>query len=96
MRAANAQAIRPKTPQAPTTLRIDANQKGEVRAEKIEGDHNVVDRCYFKGKNNLQPLVGNAIEAIASGVAPGRLTLEITEQALVAEISTIAALPLST
>ena len=26
---------------APTTLRIDVNQKGEVRAEKIEGDHNV-------------------------------------------------------
>jgi DNA-directed RNA polymerase subunit alpha len=26
---------------APTTLRIDANQKGEVRAEKIEGDSNV-------------------------------------------------------
>jgi DNA-directed RNA polymerase subunit alpha len=26
---------------APTTLRIDVNQKGEVRAERIEGDHNV-------------------------------------------------------
>lgn len=26
---------------APTTLRIDVSQKGEVRAEKIEGDHNV-------------------------------------------------------
>ena len=26
---------------APTPLRIDVNQKGEVRAEKIEGDHNV-------------------------------------------------------
>jgi len=26
------------------------------------GDHNVVERCYFKGKNNLQPLIGNAIE----------------------------------
>lgn len=27
------------------------------------GDHNLVDRCYFKGKNNLHPLIGNAIEA---------------------------------
>lgn len=26
---------------APTTLRIDANGKGEVRAERIEGDHNI-------------------------------------------------------
>lgn len=26
---------------APTTLRLDVNTKGEVRAEKIEGDHNV-------------------------------------------------------
>lgn len=26
------------------------------------GDHNLVDRCYFKGKNNLHPLIGNAIE----------------------------------
>ena len=26
------------------------------------GDHNVVERSYFKGKNNLQPLIGNAIE----------------------------------
>jgi poly(beta-D-mannuronate) lyase len=28
----------------------------------FEGDYNVVDRCYFKGKNHLEPLVGNAIE----------------------------------
>ncbi len=28
----------------------------------FSGDHNRVDRCYFKGKSNLQPLVGNAIE----------------------------------
>jgi DNA-directed RNA polymerase subunit alpha len=26
---------------APTTLRIDVNQRGEVRAEAIEGDHNI-------------------------------------------------------
>jgi len=26
------------------------------------GDHNLVDRCYFKGKNNLEPLIGNALE----------------------------------
>lgn len=26
------------------------------------GDHNVLDRCYFKGKNNLDPLIGNALE----------------------------------
>ncbi len=26
------------------------------------GDHNVIEHCYFKGKNNLQPLIGNAIE----------------------------------
>ena len=25
------------------------------------GDHNLVDRCYFKGKNNMRPLIGNAI-----------------------------------
>jgi poly(beta-D-mannuronate) lyase len=27
----------------------------------FEGDHNRVERCYFKGKNHLQPLIGNAI-----------------------------------
>jgi len=26
------------------------------------GDHNLLDRCYFKGKNHLDPLVGNALE----------------------------------
>ncbi len=26
------------------------------------GDDNLVERCYFKGKNNLHPLIGNAIE----------------------------------
>jgi poly(beta-D-mannuronate) lyase len=25
------------------------------------GDHNQIDRCYFKGKNHLQPVIGNAI-----------------------------------
>jgi poly(beta-D-mannuronate) lyase len=28
----------------------------------FSGDYNVVERCYFKGKNNLEPLIGNAIE----------------------------------
>ena len=28
----------------------------------FNGDSNSLDRCYFKGKNNLQPLIGNAIE----------------------------------
>lgn len=28
----------------------------------FSGDHNVVERCYFKGKNHLEPLIGNAIE----------------------------------
>ncbi len=28
----------------------------------FSGDHNRVDRCYFKGKNNLDPLIGNAVE----------------------------------
>jgi poly(beta-D-mannuronate) lyase len=28
----------------------------------FNGDSNTLDRCYFKGKNNMQPLVGNAIE----------------------------------
>jgi poly(beta-D-mannuronate) lyase len=28
----------------------------------FSGDDNLIDRCYFKGKNNLQPLIGNAIE----------------------------------
>ena len=26
------------------------------------GDDNLIDRCYFKGKNNHHPLIGNAIE----------------------------------
>ena len=29
----------------------------------FSGDRNRVERCYFKGKNNLQPLIGNAVEA---------------------------------
>ena len=28
----------------------------------FQGDHNLLDRCYFKGKNNLEPLIGNALE----------------------------------
>ena len=28
----------------------------------FSGDHNLVQRCYFKGKNNLEPLIGNAID----------------------------------
>ena len=28
----------------------------------FNGDNNLLDRCYFKGKNNLQPLIGNALE----------------------------------
>ncbi len=28
----------------------------------FSGDDNRVERCYFKGKNNLEPLMGNAIE----------------------------------
>jgi poly(beta-D-mannuronate) lyase len=28
----------------------------------FNGDSNTLDRCYFKGKNNMQPLIGNAIE----------------------------------
>ena len=28
----------------------------------FSGDYNLVERCYFKGKNNLDPLIGNAIE----------------------------------
>ena len=27
----------------------------------FEGDDNLVERCYFKGKNNMQPLLGNAV-----------------------------------
>lgn len=26
------------------------------------GEHNLLERCYFKGKNNLEPLIGNALE----------------------------------
>jgi len=26
------------------------------------GSHNTVERCYFKGKNNLNPLIGNGLE----------------------------------
>ncbi len=28
----------------------------------FSGDHNLLERCYFKGKNNLEPLIGNAID----------------------------------
>ena len=28
----------------------------------FSGDHNLVDRCFFKGKNHMEPLIGNAIE----------------------------------
>ncbi len=28
----------------------------------FNGDSNLVDRCYFKGKSNMHPLVGNAID----------------------------------
>jgi len=28
----------------------------------FSGDDNLLDRCYFKGKNNLSPLIGNAID----------------------------------
>lgn len=28
----------------------------------FNGNYNLADRCYFKGKNNLQPLVGNGLE----------------------------------
>ena len=28
----------------------------------FSGDYNLVDRCYFKGKNNLEPLIGNNLE----------------------------------
>ena len=28
----------------------------------FNGDYNLLDRCYFKGKNNMEPLIGNALE----------------------------------
>jgi poly(beta-D-mannuronate) lyase len=28
----------------------------------FEGDSNLVDRCYFKGKSNMHPLIGNSID----------------------------------
>ena len=28
----------------------------------FSGDNNVVDHCYFKGKSNLEPVIGNAID----------------------------------
>ena len=28
----------------------------------FRGEHNLVDRCYFKGKSNMEPLIGNALE----------------------------------
>ncbi len=28
----------------------------------FNGDDNLIDRCYFKGKSNLEPLIGNALE----------------------------------
>ena len=28
----------------------------------FKGSHNTIERCYFKGKNNLNPLIGNGLE----------------------------------
>ena len=28
----------------------------------FEGDNNLLEKCYFKGKNNLEPLIGNGLE----------------------------------
>ena len=28
----------------------------------FNGSHNALERCYFKGKNNLEPLIGNGLE----------------------------------
>lgn len=28
----------------------------------FNGSHNTLERCYFKGKNNLEPLIGNGLE----------------------------------
>ncbi|NBW87809.1 MAG: hypothetical protein EBR23_13545, partial [Planctomycetia bacterium] len=28
----------------------------------FQGDHNLIERCYFKGKNHLDPVIGNGLE----------------------------------
>ncbi|NCZ96200.1 hypothetical protein EBZ02_03400 [bacterium] len=37
----------------------------------FEGDNNLLEKCYFKGKNNLHPLVGNAIEGSRTNTVRG-------------------------
>lgn len=37
----------------------------------FEGDNNLLEKCYFKGKNNLQPLLGNAIEGSRTNTVRG-------------------------
>ena len=37
----------------------------------FEGDNNLLENCYFKGKNNLHPLLGNAIEGSRTNTVRG-------------------------
>ena len=37
----------------------------------FEGDNNLLEKCYFKGKNNLHPLVGNAIDGSRTNTVRG-------------------------
>lgn len=37
----------------------------------FEGDNNLLEKCYFKGKNNMQPLLGNAIEGSRTNTVRG-------------------------
>lgn len=37
----------------------------------FEGDNNLLEKCYFKGKNNLHPLLGNAIDGSRTNTVRG-------------------------
>ena len=37
----------------------------------FSGDNNVVEKCYFKGKNNMHPLLGNAIDGSRTNTVRG-------------------------
>jgi poly(beta-D-mannuronate) lyase len=37
----------------------------------FSGDNNVVEKCYFKGKNNMHPLLGNAIDGSRTNTIRG-------------------------
>jgi poly(beta-D-mannuronate) lyase len=43
----------------------------------FSGNHNTIERCYFKGKNHLEPVIGNAIEGATYNRVLGCLFINI-------------------